>query len=69
MTRGSDIACALPTAHGTPALLAHESIVALTGMLCPVIPEWRGGDATLDVWSTLMCGGTVTLGQRYPAAA
>jgi hypothetical protein len=69
MTRDTDIACALPAEGGGHALLPHASVVALAALLPSDRGAWRGGDGALGAWRALMAGETLTVAERYAAAA
>ena len=71
LTRGSDIACALPDAAGEPqVLVAHGTITSMPTP--PRTASWMSEPGAFDLWVGLMSGETLTLDprrQEHSAAA
>jgi non-ribosomal peptide synthetase component F len=65
LTRGSDVACVLPTADGSPhVLVPHSTITALDHNVGPRSTPWGRGSGAFDLWISLMTGGTVTVEEQ-----
>lgn len=72
VTRAGDVACVLRGGRGLPAVLVpHATITALRGRPVPAVAPWAGEPGALDLWITLMAGGSaiVSAGAIASAAA
>jgi non-ribosomal peptide synthetase component F len=62
ITRGEDIACALPEQDGLPGVLVpHATIASLHERPVADRSAWRGDASAIDLWLPLMAGATVTV--------
>lgn len=65
LTRGTDVACVLPDRDGAPVVLVpHETITSLQNRPGFRFAQWTGEPGALDLWTALMTGATVTLGNE-----
>ena len=70
ITRGDDIACALPEQDGMPGVLVpHATIASLTEKPVAGRSAWRGDASAIDLWLPLMSGATVTVAATPTVAA
>jgi hypothetical protein len=70
LSRGSDIACVLPDADGTPAVLVpHGTIASMIDRPLPQAGRWAGEAGAVDLWLGLISGATVTVDDQPAVAA
>ena len=64
LTRGTDVACVMPSVGGAPEVLVpHATIAALQPNALLDDVEWAGESGALDLWIALMTGATVTVAE------
>lgn len=71
LTRGADIACALPDINGRPHVLVPHATICALPRTRTTRQAWEGCAGALDLWMGLMSGTTMALGvpSRATAAA
>jgi non-ribosomal peptide synthetase component F len=68
VTRGSDVACILQEADGSPVVMVpHATIASLRPPALPQQTPWMGDAGAFDLWIALMTGTTAVV-ESHPAA-
>jgi non-ribosomal peptide synthetase component F len=70
LTRGSDVACVLPSGDDSPhVLVPHATVTSLNHGIGLRSAQWGHNPGAFDLWVSLMSGGTATVNEPLETAA